>query len=1011
MTAPPFTPVDSSVRAHYLASADVVDVGSDQPFALVGDVTWLIERGFVDVFLVTTDAHGETGLRTHMARLSADAMLFGFGAQARVGAGLIAVAGADTRLRRLSVFSLRAAVESSLAQRRQAPLVASDDVSDVGAINPLHVAFVVHAGRWATSLVASFPDTAAPRSVVTMEHTGALSLVAGALTRPDHELVWVDVQGSALLAGRTDLQMKEGIAYPIPRALWLKAVSACTLRAITPDSLGDRLWPSLVNLQAMAIWAASSNARRAIERAEVRRARLASENTSAIGSALRSLSGAMRWKVQEHRASHSHSMGDRSYAALLAAMRAVAATAGIEITPPPVDAWIGAEDPVDAIARSSRCRTRRVTLVGKWWHRDAGSLLGFLDTGATRESVALLPRPGGGYDMHRWEHGVVRVTATTASMLIASAVTIYRPFPSSALAIRDVLRFALHGCWRDIALAGVLGAVGGALATVVPFSIGLLFDTVIPGADRSQLMQLTIVLIVIAVAGTLFELVRTVALLRVEGRMQVTVQAALWDRLLELPATFFRTFTVGDLAVRAMSIDGIRQLLTGSVTTALVGGVFSVFNLAMMFVYSAALAWRGVAVIAASLLITLVVGWLQLSTQRKVSLMRGRTSGLVVQLLTSIAKLRVAGAEVRAFAIWARYFGEQRRQQFRSRFIRNAYGAMNVAIPTIALMIIYATASNLMEADALSLARGVPPEAPLRTGAFLAFVAAFTACLGGTLATGAGLLTAAGIIPLYEQARPILTAIPEVSEGQRSPGFLEGDIEVQHLRFRYMPDGPLVLNDLSFHIRPGECIALVGPSGSGKSSIIRALLGFEKLETGTIYLDGQDMSGLDLRAVRRQIGVVLQQSRLNAGDIYANIVGSSLATEGDAWQAAEMAGLADDIRAMPMGMNTVISEGAGTLSGGQRQRLMIARAFVRRPKIVIFDEATSALDNHAQAIVSESLARLRATRIIVAHRLSTVLSADRILVVKNGEIAEQGSYAELMHRNAVFADLARRQLA
>ncbi len=1007
--------VGARAREHILMYGSPTDVGSDRPFAVAGDLLWFVESGFVDVFMVTTGSDGQTGPREHIARVVQGGALIGFGAPLPTGASLLAVGAADTRLWSLAIADLREAIARDDARIAVAPhddVVPSEARDLLVTENSLRHDVVLLAERWAASICAGITSDAPPRkNVAELLGDGTVSLTIGTSARPSVDLVWIDVEGIALLAGRAALPLASGVLHPIARALWVKAASPLEIRSVPSADIGDALWTSLANLQVTALQAAMENAARAVDAVEKRRARQAEENASALGGALRTLAGAMRLTGDDRRPNRARPRDDGAYDALLTAMRRVGEVVGVTITPPETLAWVGVEEPVDAVARSSRFRTRRVMLTGQWWKRDAGPLLGFLDGGSSREAVALLPRPGGGYDMHRKSQPKVRVTAASAALLIPTGTAIYRPFPATSLALRDVLRFALHGCWRDIIVVGLLGAVGGALAMVIPFSIGLLFDTVIPSADRSQLLQLAMVLIVVAMASMTFELVRTIALLRVEGRMQVTVQAALWDRLLELPTSFFRTYAAGDLAVRAMSIDGIRALLTGTVTTALVAGIFSVFNFAMMFVYSSALAWRGMALILVLLVVTLVAGWLQLSTQRHVSTLRGKTSGLVLQLLSSIAKLRVAGAEVRAFAIWARHFGEQRRQQFRSRFVRNAYGTLNIALPTFALMVIFAAATAMMQADAAAAARGAAPTAPLRTGEFLAFLAAFSACLAGTLSTGASLLTAAGIVPLYEQARPIFTTAPEVGETKRDPGILEGDIEAQHLRFRYLPDAPLVLNDLSFRIRPGECIALVGPSGSGKSSIIRALLGFEALETGSIYLDGHDMSGLDMRAVRRQIGVVLQQSRLNAGDIYANIVGSSLATEEDAWAAAEMAGLATDIREMPMGMNTVISEGGGTLSGGQRQRLMIARAFVRRPKIVLFDEATSALDNHAQAIVSESLAKLRATRIIVAHRLSTVMGADRILVVMSGQIVEHGTYAELMRLNGAFAELARRQLA
>jgi ABC-type bacteriocin/lantibiotic exporter with double-glycine peptidase domain len=265
-------------------------------------------------------------------------------------------------------------------------------------------------------------------------------------------------------------------------------------------------------------------------------------------------------------------------------------------------------------------------------------------------------------------------------------------------------------------------------------------------------------------------------------------------------------------------------------------------------------------------------------------------------------------------------------------------------------------------------------------------------------------------IPIYEQARPILEACPEVGESKMSPGPLGGEIEISQVTFRYDPDSAAVIDRVSLRARPGEFIAIVGPSGSGKSTILRLLLGFEHPESGSIYFDGQDVSGLDIQAVRRQIGVVLQNGSVMTGDLFTNIIGSSLAAMDDAWEAARMAGLDEDIRQMPMGMHTVISEGGTTLSGGQRQRLLIARAVVNRPRLLFFDEATSALDNRTQAIVSESLERLQATRIVVAHRLSTIMNADCIYVLDGGRVVQTGPYASLRSEGGVFAELIRRQM-
>jgi ATP-binding cassette subfamily C protein len=534
---------------------------------------------------------------------------------------------------------------------------------------------------------------------------------------------------------------------------------------------------------------------------------------------------------------------------------------------------------------------------------------------------------------------------------------------------------------------------------VQPVATGIVFNTFIPGAQRSQLLQMTIILLVCALSAAMFGIVRSVALLRIEGKMGNDVQCAVWDRLLGLPMSFFRPYTAGELAVRAMGIDGIRQLISGSTVTAIVAAITSLGNFALLFHYSARLAGWAALLIGIALGMTGLGGYIQLSHQRGVAALQSRTSGIVLQLLSSIAKLRVAGAEAHAFASWARRFSEQRGLQFRVRSAGNWVAAFNAGFPTAAYMLVFWAALEPVTVTHL-----------MPTGDFLAFMSAFGICLVSVVTTSNALLAMLLSVPLYEQARPILVTPPEVDGAKEDPGELTGEIDIEHVDFRYEEDGSLVLRDLTVHVKPGEFVAFVGPSGSGKSTILRLLLGFETPESGSIYYDGHELGGLDLRALRRQMGVVLQSGRLLSGDIYTNIVGSAQLPLDAAWEAARMAGFADDIRQMPMGMFTVISEGGGTLSGGQRQRLMIARAIVHRPRILLFDEATSAHDNRTQAIVSASLEGLRATRVVIAHRLSTIMHADRIYVVRRGELVQCGCHDELIRRRGLFAELAARQI-
>jgi NHLM bacteriocin system ABC transporter ATP-binding protein len=690
------------------------------------------------------------------------------------------------------------------------------------------------------------------------------------------------------------------------------------------------------------------------------------------------------------------------HGALVACCRVVGARLGVEIKAPfEAESGKPLRDPLAAVMRSSRLRARKVALRGQWWRRDYGPLVGARAEGS--EAVALLPSPRGYLLKDPTGSGPVAGTpidAALAATLAPFAHTLYRPFPDGPLGVRALLRFAARGSSADLVTMALSAVVVTILGMVPPLSVDMLFNSVIPGARRSQLWQVTMLLIAAALANSAFSIVRGVALLRIQQRMGSSVQAAVWDRLMRLPLTFFRPYTAGDLATRAMAIDAIQQNLSGVTVTAILSGIFSLANLAMMFHYSTAMALQGLVLLAVAMAVTTVGGLLHLPSERRMMRLRARTSGLVLQLLTSIGKLRVAGAEARAFALWVDRFTRQRRLQFTVRAVGSWLTAFSAAFPVLASVLIYRAGLASLSEEGSNL----------RTGDFLAFGAAFSSCLGSLLGTCRAMVDALSSVALYDQARPILQTLPEASAGKSDPGVLAGEIEIQHAVFRYGGDGPPALRDVSLHIAAGEFVALVGPSGSGKSTLLRLLLGFEKLESGSIYYDGQELGGLDVQEVRRQMGVVLQNGRLIVGDIFRNIVGSGTATQEEAWEAARMAGIADDINAMPMKMHTVIGEDASTLSGGQRQRLMIARAIVNRPRILLFDEATSALDNRTQAIVTASLERLQATRIVVAHRLSTIANAARIYVVERGRIVQSGSYGELIAEPGAFAELARRQL-
>ncbi|MBF0226730.1 MAG: NHLP bacteriocin export ABC transporter permease/ATPase subunit [Desulfobacterales bacterium] len=660
-------------------------------------------------------------------------------------------------------------------------------------------------------------------------------------------------------------------------------------------------------------------------------------------------------------------------------------------------------DKINAVAKASRFRTRPVVLRGEWYKKDQGPMVAILEK--ENIPVALIPSNSNSYDyINPIENKKQKVNENIASRLNPTAVSFYRPFPDGMLTLKDIIKFGIFGLGKDIQMLMFTAIMIGCLGVLSPYFTGQIFDSVIPQSDRTLLLHFGIALCVAALTSASFILVQGFAILRIQIKMDYSLQAALWDRLLNMPTSFFRQYSVGDLADRASGINKIRDLFANTVVGAVLGGMTSIFYLVIMFKFNAILAIIGFFITMGLVIFTIFANILQLRYQRKIMDMNGKITGLIFQLISGVAKLRVAGAEAHAFRRWGNEFSDMRRVQFLLGKIQTGLNIVFSGFPIFSAIIIYSALVAIQVAT-----EGVA--SPITTGEFIAFSAAFGIFQTAMLSLSEASVVSMRIIPIYERLKPIITCLPEIDEIKMHPGELIGDIEVSHLHFRYDKNGTYVLKDVSFKVKPGEFIAFVGTSGSGKSTMMRLLLGFEKPETGTIYYDGQDLARLDLREVRHQVGVVLQDSKLLPATIFRNIVGSSSLTSEDAWEAARMAGIDEDITKLPMGMHTVISEGGGGFSGGQRQRLMISRAIVHKPRILLLDEATSALDNRNQEQVSKSLERLQATRVIVAHRLSTIVNADRIYVLENGEVKEVGTYNELMDKNGLFASMAKRQIA
>ena len=944
------------------------------------DRVWLIAEGATEVFFVAGDSMHAAGGRTFLFEATAGQCLF----------ALPSEAGTPTLL--------ALGLEATLIEMER---VRFETLLRTPALHKAGSAWI---DRWVTALGESVAEAPPPGRSRALEAGGVVSLRTAEIAYADAGVYWGRSTGAYRYLGHTTQTVLDATWHPVSRHLWLQAGdTALDLEVVATSTLAaEGVWASALN--GFHRWAAHRlRARAARVRAE-EHARLtarAEREDNQLRQSLADLSGILDTPKDTSRFANSDPADP-----LLAACQMVGQAQGIVLQAPPVHrAGKQPKDPVEAIAQASKVRVREVLLRGAWWQRDNGPLLAFLAD--ELHPVALLQEKPTRYVLYDPARRTqARVTAAVAARLKPTAYMFVRSFPAEALTARALWGLGLHNTMADRGRLFVAGLAAGALGLATPILSQVLFDQVIPLADRSQLLEIALLLVVFALAAGVLELVRGVSLLRIEARMEMNLEAALMDRLLRLPASFFKRFQTGDLANRVLGISLIRRLLTDTTFTAVMSGVFSLISLALLFFYDPKLALLGLGLGGVAFGVMAASGMRGLRYNRAMIEVEGKISGLLFQFMAGIAKLRVAGTERRAFTVWTHRFARQKTLAYRAGAEQNHFEVFQAAYPILTSIFFFVLVYYLTTRAAL---RGEMPL--LTTGTFIAVMTAFGQFLTGTLGMGMAVIASLEAVPLYERLQLILAATPEVRPEAADPGALQGEIEVRHVGFRYEANGPLILDNISFHIIPGEMVALVGPSGSGKSTLLRLLLGLEQLEAGAIYFDGQDLATLDVEAVRRQIGVVLQHGSLMPGSLFKNIVGATThLTLDDAWEAARLAGLDDDIRQMPMGMHTLVGEGGSTFSGGQRQRLMIARAIVHNPRILLFDEATSALDNHTQHVVSESLARLQVTRIVIAHRLSTIRQADRIYVLDRGRIVQAGSCDTLLQADGLFADLAGRQL-
>ena len=654
----------------------------------------------------------------------------------------------------------------------------------------------------------------------------------------------------------------------------------------------------------------------------------------------------------------------------------------------------GTEDQLEYALRPHGIMRRSVELEGDWYRSAFGPMLGFY--GEEHLPVALLPRPFRGYSFLDPESGERRnLDKKTARAFDLEGICFYRPLPQRKLGVPDLLLY-LKSCLSvgDVLLLVGLTLLVTLVGMLMPRITRALTGPVLERGSLAMLLGASVFLVCTLVAAQLVGCLRELMMDRIRIKTSLPVEAAVMMRMIDLPAAFFRQYSSGELSSRFGAVGQLCKLLVGNVFSLGLSSLVSLLYISQIFRYAPALVTPALLVVLLTVGIGAAAALMQMRISKEAMERGAKNDGISFALLSGIQKIKLSGAEKRAFARWADSYAQVAELSYDPPLLLKVSGVIITAVSLAGTIVMYD----------LAVKSGVSPSE------YLAFNAAFGMVSGAFSALSGVALSVARIRPILDMAEPILKAEPESAERKTMVTRLSGSIELSNVCFRYGEDMPWVVDGMNLKIRAGEYVALVGRTGCGKSTLMRLLLGYEKPEKGAIYYDGRDMSKLDLRSLRRKIGTVMQTGSLFQGDIYSNIVITAPHLGlSEAWEAAELAGIAEDIRAMPMGMQTLISEGQGGISGGQKQRLMIARAVAPKPKILMFDEATSALDNKTQKQVSDALDGLKCTRIVIAHRLSTIRHCDRILVLDGGRIAEDGTYEELLAKNGLFSELVAKQ--
>ena len=954
-----------------------------QPLAVAGnlplfldnaEIVYFVERGALDVFLVEQIEGEFVSTSKHLLRAEQGRLVFGFG---EGDSPLVVVAKGlpDSSVRQLTISELEHHTNST-------ELTAQVDkwISEVAR----SVAAQIEPRPQPDMLI----DAAHLNTILQEERTQVLSMHAAGL-------VWMTSTNGALTYLHTEdaSQGRSGL-IPLTADTWISIEPNAVLQPLASLDLiarGD-LFVALTDFQTHILNAEHLN--RVLQIAdEVNEQVSSSKHRQRDHESARAELHALLWRARPG--------AETNGSELLAVLKMIGEREGISFHAPPRRNWVGDQPSLKEILDASAVRARKVQLSteDRWWLGDSGTMLAFRkDDG--RPLGLFSGSTGHYYTVDARNDKKLRLNASRARQLTGDAWLFYPTLPNNkAIDGKDLWRLVRRSVTQDASRIIVSGLIAGLLTQAPAIAVGVLVASVLPFAANSMLAQVIFGLGAFAIVGVMLRMVQGTALMRTEGHVASRLSAALWDRLLVLPSNFFRYFTAGELSVRMATFQNLRDQLSGVVANASLSLIFLLPTLAILFIYDPGLGLVSVAIAVFALVVSTTLGIRQIRPLRLRFEASRALAGNLVQFISGMSKLRVAGAEASAFASWARIYRDQHLANIAISRRNEHLAAFNAALPALLSAALFAVA---LARDPASLTVSDFLVAYAVSMTFFASVSGLTRSVGAIAAVLVG----------YEQVKPILTALPEGCQQVGESITLAGEVRLDHISFRYFEDGPLIVDDVSIHARPGEFVAVVGESGSGKSTLLRLALGLETPTMGGVYYDGHDLANLDNRSVRRQLGVVTQDGALQPGSILDNILGmGEELTLDDAWRAARLADVERDISEMPMEMFTVIGESSSSFSGGQIQRIRIAAALVNKPRIVLLDEATSWLDARSQAEVMDSIKSLASTRIVVAHRLSTIRSADRIYVLDAGRVVQQGTFSELYAVDGTFRRLVSRQIS